>query len=83
MNTNQPQMTDTQKLEFLLSKLQETVDKQHCYDKYGDDYSCCGDGSYDDAFSDGEEYGRVEFARHLLHQLRLEVNIFHPYRSSN
>ena len=38
-------MTDTQKLQFLLTKLQETADKKHCFDKYGDDYSPCENGS--------------------------------------
>jgi hypothetical protein len=68
-------MTDTQKLQFLLSKLQETANKKHCYDKYGDDYSPpYDDGS--DAFNNGFQYGGVEFARELLQQLNLQKQIF-------
>lgn len=62
-------MTDTEKLKFLLSKLQETAESKHCYDKYGDDYSPSGDGSYDITFAEGSDYGAVEFARNLLNQL--------------
>jgi hypothetical protein len=62
-------MTDTQKLQFLLDKLQETANFKHCYDVYGDDYTPSA-GSYDDAFEDGSDYGKVEYARHLLTQLK-------------
>ena len=65
-------MTDTEKLQFLLSKLQETAYKKHCFDKYGDDYSPPYDDG-DDAFDDGLGYGRVEFARQLLQQLNLQT----------
>lgn len=60
-------MTDTEKLQFLLSKLKETADRKHCED--GDYYSPGDNGSYDDAFEDGTDYGEVEFARNLLKQL--------------
>ncbi len=66
-------MTDTQKLEFLLSKLQQTADRKHCED--GDYYSPSDNGSYDDAFDDGTDYGEVEFARSLLQQLNLQTQI--------
>ena len=62
-------MTDTEKLQFVLSRLQENSDFKHCFDKYGDDYSPAENNKYDDAFDDGELYGRVQFARDLLQQL--------------
>jgi hypothetical protein len=68
-------MTDTQKLEFLLSKLQETAKFKHCYDDYGDDYSPSETGNYDDTFNVGAEYGEIEFARSLLQQLKLQTQI--------
>lgn len=64
-------MTDTQKLEFLLSILKKEAKIKHCFDKYGDDYSTCDNGNYDDAFDDGEMYGRVECARGVLEQVEL------------
>jgi hypothetical protein len=67
-------MTDTQKLQFLLSKLQETADKKHCFDA-GDDYSPCDNGNFDDAFDDGNDYGEVMYARELLQQLKLQTQI--------
>jgi hypothetical protein len=62
-------MTDTEKLQFLLSKLQESADCKHCLDEYGDDYSPSESGNYDDTFDDGRWYGEFEFARSLLQQL--------------
>jgi len=56
-------MTDQQKLEFLLSKLQESANCKHCIDEYDDDYS------YDDTFDDGRWYGEIEFARELLRHI--------------
>jgi hypothetical protein len=52
-------MTD-QQLQCLLSKIRETASREHCFDKYGDDYC------YDDAFSNGTNFGEIEFARELL-----------------
>ncbi len=66
-------MTDTEKLQFLLSKLQETADRKHCED--GDYYSPCDNGNFDDAFEDGTDYGEVEYARSLLQQLNLQTQI--------
>jgi hypothetical protein len=74
-NCTKEQMTDTEKLQFLLSKLQHNSDIKHCFDKYGDGYSPCENGNYDDAFDDGELYGAVEFARALLQQLKLQTQI--------
>ncbi len=62
-------MTDTEKLQFLLAKLQETADRKHCEDEGQPYYSPSENGSYDDAFDDGSDYGEVEFARSLLQQL--------------
>jgi hypothetical protein len=62
-------MTDTEKLQFLISKLQKSAESKHCYDKYGDDYSPSDNGNYDDAFDDGQWYGEIDFARSLLQQL--------------
>ena len=59
-------MNDTQKLEFLLSLIQKEANLKHCYDKYGDDYSPCVNGNFDEAFEDGEEFGHIELARRLL-----------------
>ena len=67
-------MTDTQKLQFLLTKLQETADGKHCYDVDGDDYTPSA-GSYDDAFEDGCAYGEITFARDLLQKLNFQTQI--------
>jgi hypothetical protein len=68
-------MTDTQKLQFLLTKLQETADCKHCYDECGDDYSPTDAGTYDDAFDAGSEYGEITFARDLIQKLNLQTQI--------
>jgi hypothetical protein len=68
-------MTDTQKLQFLLSKLQESADCKHCYDEYGDDYCPSDSGNYDDTFDDGRWYGEITFARDLIQQLKLQTQI--------
>ncbi len=68
-------MTDTEKLQFLLTKLQETAKFKHCFDDYGDYYSPSETGNYDDAFDDGDTHGHVEFARTLLQQLKLQTQI--------
>jgi hypothetical protein len=59
------EMTDTQKLQLLLEEIQKTASFSHC-DPENSDYSPTDGGSYDDAFEDGEEYGRIEYARYLL-----------------
>ena len=69
-------MTDTEKLQFLLSKLKETAQSKHCYEEYGDDYLPSGTGSYDDAFDAGFEYGEITFARELLQKLNFQTQIF-------
>jgi hypothetical protein len=62
-------MTDQQKLEYLLSKLQESANCKHCIDEYGDDYCPSDAGNYDDTFDDGRWYGEIEFARELLRHI--------------
>jgi hypothetical protein len=57
-------MTDQQKLQCLLSKIRETASREHCLDE--DDYCPADNGNYDDAFSDGADYGEIVFARELL-----------------
>ena len=74
-NNTRTEMTDTQKLQFLLTKLKETAQSKHCYEEYGDDYSPSESGSYDDAFDDGRWYGEITFARDLLQQLKLQTQI--------
>jgi hypothetical protein len=59
-------MTDQQKLQRLLSKIRETANREHCLDECGDDYCSADNGNYDDAFSDGTNYGEIAFARELL-----------------
>jgi hypothetical protein len=66
------EMTDTQKIQFLLEQLQATAILSHC-DPENSDYSPSDSGSYDDAFEDGEEYGRVEYARYLLRLLEKQA----------
>ena len=65
-------MTDEQKLTLLLKVLKGYAEMKHCYNKYGDDYSPCENGSYDDAFDDGAEWGEITFARTLLEQIGVE-----------
>jgi hypothetical protein len=74
-NNTRTEMTDTQKLQFLLTKLKETAQSKHCYEEYGDDYSPSESGSYDDAFDAGFEYGEITFARELLQKLNFQVQI--------
>jgi hypothetical protein len=69
-------MTDTEKLQFLLTKLQETANSKHCFDDYGDDYSPSETGNYDEAFDVGAEYGEIEFSRSLLEQVELYESTF-------
>lgn len=67
MKFEPPTMTDTEKLQFLLTQLQETAAREHCED--AEYYSSSDNGNYDDAFADGADYGEVEYARLLLAKL--------------
>jgi hypothetical protein len=77
-------VTDTQKLEFLLSVLQREANIKHCYDECGD-YSPSY-GNYDDTFEDGQKYGHVEFARSVLEQVKLYESTYNklnePYTAT-
>jgi hypothetical protein len=61
-------MTDTEKLSLLLKVLKSYAEREHCYDKCGDDYTPSY-GNYDDTFDDGSDYGEILFARTLLEQI--------------
>lgn len=64
-------MKDTQKLNLLLNALKEEAEKKTVYDDETAawPYNPADNGNYDDAFADGEDYGRVSFARELLNLL--------------
>jgi len=49
---------------LVLSEIQKTAKLKHAHDRY-DDYCPADNGNFDDAFEDGENYGRIEFAREL------------------
>lgn len=53
-------------LQALLNKLNAQANELHCYDKWGEDYCPGGNGNYDDAWGDGDDHGRTEYARELL-----------------
>jgi hypothetical protein len=67
MKFEPPNMTDTEKLQFLLTQLQETAAREHCVD--AEHYDASNSLSFDNAFADGEDYGEVEYARLLLAKL--------------
>mgnify|MGYP001002720806 CR=1 FL=1 len=63
------QMTDTQKLEFLLNEIKSTAKRKTCYDgKGGGDYYEYSD-DHDATFDDGDRYGKITFARELLESI--------------
>jgi len=65
-------MTDYEKLTFLLKVLKEYAEKEHCYDRKGDDYNPNTYTHCDDAFDDGSDFGEILFARTLLEQIGVE-----------
>ena len=65
-------MTDQQKYEHLLKVLKSYAETPHCYNRKGDDYTPSGNGSYDDAFEDGAEFGEILICRTLLEQIGVE-----------
>ena len=66
-------MTDyKEKYEHLLKVLKLYAETPHCYNRKGDDYTPSGNGSYDDAFEDGAEYGEILICRTLLEQIGVE-----------
>ena len=63
------EMTDTRKLELLLTKLKSTAKRKTCYDgKGGGDYYEYSEDQ-DVVFDDGDRYGRITFARELLESI--------------
>ena len=65
-------MTVTEKLKLLLKVLKEYAEREHCYDKKGDDYNPNSYTHCDDAFDDGSDFGEILFARTLLEQIGVE-----------
>ena len=65
-------MTDTEQLTFLLKVLKQYAEREHCYDRKGDDYTPSKYTHCDDAFDDGSEFGEILFARTLLEQIGVE-----------
>ena len=68
-------MTDEQKLTLLLKVLKDYAEQPTCYN-LDPHYSPVFNGSYDDAFDDGAEWGEITFARTLLEQIGVEYE--HP-----
>jgi hypothetical protein len=66
------EMTDSEQLTVLLKLLKEYAEKEHCYDKYGDDFNPNDYTHGDDAFDVGSEFGEILFARTLLEQIGVE-----------
>jgi hypothetical protein len=60
------EMTDKQKLEFLLTEIKSTAKQKTCYE-YGNLYEYPDD--YDATFDDGDRYGKITFARKLLESI--------------
>jgi hypothetical protein len=62
-------MTDTRKLELLLTEIKSTAKRKTCYDGRGggDYYEYSED--LDIIFDDGDRYGRITFARQLLESI--------------
>ena len=66
-------MTDyKEKYEHLLKLIKIYAETKHCYETEGDEYSPSGNGSYDDAFEDGAEFGQILICRTLLEQIGVE-----------
>jgi hypothetical protein len=62
-------MTDTRKLELLLTELKSTAKRKTCYDgKGGGDYYEYSE-DLDVIFDDGDRYGKITFARELLESI--------------
>ena len=62
-------MTDSEILTLLIKVLKEYAEREHCYDRKGDDYNPNSYTHCDDAFDDGSEFGEILFARTLLEQM--------------
>ena len=56
---------------YLTRILKDYAEAEHCYDKYGDEYTPSA-GNYDNAFDEGSEYGQIHLARTLLQRIGVE-----------
>lgn len=63
-------MFSQEQIALVLSKIEQTAKLEHVQD--GDDfenddfYNPADNGNFDDAFADGENCGRIDFARELM-----------------
>jgi len=55
-----------------LSQIEEVAKLDHCQDD--DEYNPGDNGNFDDAFQDGLESGRIDFARELMIILTSEID---------
>ena len=63
------EMTDKQKLEFLLTELKSTAKRKTCYDSLGSTGHYHYSDDHDVTFDDGDRYGKITFARELLERM--------------
>ena len=63
------EMTDKQKLEFLLTELKQTAKQKTCYDNLGVTGHYHYSDDHDATFDDGDRYGKIMFARKLLESI--------------
>jgi hypothetical protein len=63
------EMTDKQKLEFLLTELKSTAKRKTCYDSLGSTGHYHYSDDHDATFDDGDRYGKTTFARELLDRM--------------
>ena len=60
------EMTDKQKLEFLLTELKQTAKQKTCYDNLGVTGHYHYSDDHDATFDDGDRYGKIMLSRELL-----------------
>jgi hypothetical protein len=63
------EMTDKQKLEFLLTELKSTAKGKTCYDGRNDKNLYEYPDDQDVIFDDGDRYGKIMLARELLERM--------------
>jgi hypothetical protein len=59
----------------IIQHLLELAKTSTCYEAYeedGDEYNSGDNGNFDDAFSDGADYGEILLARYILDNLGVE-----------
>lgn len=63
-------MFSQQQIALVLSKIEKVAELTHCQDddnfETGEFYSPADNGNFDDAFEDGVNCGRIDFARELM-----------------